>query len=137
MVVTVMGVTKGYRQFTDVNPKLPKNYYEWTEASLEGHTLYRQMGCNSCHRAMGVGEIGIAPSLDGEGTRRTEQWLLTYFRDPSELVEGTAHDGKLGPDFRLLSDDDRTLLSAFLFALKANPGSPSYPRPPQEVLVKN
>jgi hypothetical protein len=79
---------------------------------------------------MGVGEIGAAPVLDGEGTRRTMTWLADYFRNPGALVPGTAHDGSLGPDFRKLSEEERRLLVAFLFGLKANPGSPSYPTPP-------
>ena len=81
-------------------------------------------------RALGVGEIGVAPVLDGSGTKHTLEWLRDYFEDPTALVPGTAHDGSLGPDFRQLSAQQRDLLAAFLFALKANPGSPSYPRPP-------
>jgi hypothetical protein len=79
---------------------------------------------------LGVGEIGVAPVLDGEGTRRTEEWLSTYFRNPASLVPGTAHDGSFGPNLRLLSERDSDLVVAFLAGLKANPGSPNHPRPP-------
>ncbi len=127
----VAGVAKGVKYLAD--PSKPRDYYEWTDAGLEGHRVYRRMGCNSCHRALGVGEIGVAPVLDGEGTRRTLQWLNAYMSDPTALVPGSAHDGSLGPDFRKLSNADRELLSAFLFSLKANPGSPNFPRPPLPV----
>lgn len=130
ILVAIAAVSKGIRHHTASDPRKPKNYYEWNETSLKGHTLYRQMGCNSCHRALGVGEIGVAPVLDGSGTKHTLEWLRDYFEDPTALVPGTAHDGSLGPDFRQLSAQQRDLLAAFLFALKANPGSPSYPRPP-------
>ena len=89
-----------------------------------------------CHRALGVGEIGVAPVLDGEGTRRTKEWLAAYFQDPASLVPGTAHDGSLGPDLRRLGDRERELVVAFLAGLRANPGSPNHPRPPPEAIVR-
>lgn len=136
LLIAVAAVGKGVRFLTAEEPHKPRNYYELSDAGLAGHTLYRSMGCNSCHRAMGVGEIGVAPVLDGEGTRRTAQWLGDYFRDPGALVPGTAHDGGLGPDLRDVSPADRDNLVAFLMGLKANPGSPSYPEPPPEAVVK-
>ena len=130
--VVIAAVAKGVMQMRAEEPAKPRDYYEWTEAGLQGHFLYRQMGCNSCHRALGVGEIGVAPVLDGEGTRRTLDWLERYFADPGALIPGTAHDGRLAPDFRRLDLEQRRLLAAFLFGLKANPGSPNYPTPPVE-----
>ena len=132
VLVAVAAVAKGLRQFGATEPANPRDYYEWGAEGLQGHALYRSMGCNSCHRALGVGEIGVAPVLDGEGTRRTREWLAGYFRDPAARVPGTAHDGSLGPDFRTLDDRERDLLVAFLTGLKANPGSPNHPRPPPE-----
>ena len=135
MLIAAAAVAKGVKTISATDPKKPRDYYEWTESSLQGHALYRRLGCNSCHRALGVGEIGVAPVLDGEGTRRTLEWLQHYMREPAELVPGTAHDGSLGPDFRNMSDGDRNLLAHFLFALKANPGSPNYPKPPLQAQV--
>ena len=109
---------------------LPRDFYEWSEDGLRGHALYRESGCHNCHRAMGVGEIGVAPVLDGEGTRRTREWLQRYLENPLSLVPGSAHDGHLGPDFRLLRGAQRQLLAEFLFGLKAGPASPNYPKPP-------
>jgi cbb3-type cytochrome oxidase cytochrome c subunit len=126
-LVAVAAVGKGVMTTRGSPP--PREYYEWTEAGLQGHALYRSLGCNSCHRTLGVGEIGVAPSLDGSGTRRTLEWLERYFEDPGAAVPGSAHDGRLGPDFRELDPGERRLLAAFLFGLKSNPGSPNYPRP--------
>ena len=137
VLVAIAAVAKGVRHISTSDPKKPRDYYEWNEASLKGHTLYRKMGCNSCHRALGVGEIGVAPVLDGSGTKRTLKWLQHYLEDPADLVPGTAHDGSLGPDFRELSAQQRELLAAFLFALKANPGSPNYPRPPLQAVTQS
>ena len=135
-LIVVAAVGKGLRHINATEPGKPRDYYEWTEAGLQGHILYRSMGCNSCHRALGVGEIGVAPVLDGEGTRRTQAWLTSYFEEPAALVPGTAHDGSLGPDLRVLQDRERGLLVAFLMGLKANPGSPNHPSPPPEAVVK-
>lgn len=131
-LLTVAGVSRGINQILNTEIRVPGDYYESSAASNEGHLLYRKMGCNSCHRAFNVGEIGVAPVLDGEGTKRELEWLQQYFVNPEGLVPGTAHDGSLGPDFRTLSQKERSLLTAFLFALKANPGSRNYPRPPSQ-----
>jgi cbb3-type cytochrome oxidase cytochrome c subunit len=128
ILVAIAAVGKGV--MTARSPAAPREYYEWTDAGLRGHELYRQKGCNNCHRTLGVGEIGVAPSLDGSGTRRTLAWLERYLEDPAAQVPGSAHDGRLGPDFRRLAPEERRLLAAFLFGLKSNPGSPNYPTPP-------
>ena len=130
VLVAFAAVGKTVMQARATGPAVARDFYEWTEAGLQGQAVYGQMGCNNCHRAMGVGEIGVAPVLDGEGTRRTRDWLTRYFQDPMALVPGSAHDGHLGPDFRLLDADQRHLLAEFLFGLKAGPASPNYPRPP-------
>jgi cbb3-type cytochrome oxidase cytochrome c subunit len=130
VLVAVAAVGKAVVQSRAAVPPQPRDYYEWSETGLQGHALYRESGCNNCHRAMGVGEIGVAPVLDGEGTRRTREWLQRYLENPLSLVPGSAHDGHLGPDFRLLNNAQRELLGEFLFGLKAGPASPNYPKPP-------
>jgi len=129
-LVLLAALARGFRQMHEHEPSKPRDYYEWSQAGLDGHALYRRMGCNSCHRAMGVGEVGVAPVLDGEGTRRSREWLERYLQDPGAVVPHTAHDGSLGPDFRQLAPEERAALAAFLMGLKANPGSPNYPVPP-------
>lgn len=131
-LLAIAAIAKGVRQYQANDPAKPREYYEWSQAGLDGHFVYRRMGCHNCHRAMGVGEIGHAPVLDGIGTRRTQDWLERYFRNPAELVPGTAHDGSLGPDLGKLNDTERAGIVAFLFGLKSNPGSPNYPVPPGE-----
>jgi len=130
LLVVVAALGKGVMQSRAAAPPQLRDHYEWTEAGLAGHALYRSLGCHNCHRALGVGEIGHAPVLDGTGTRRTRDWLKRYFENPLQLVPGSAHDGHLGPDFRALAADERRLLAEFLFGLKAGPASPNYPRPP-------
>lgn len=126
-IVVVAAIAKGYHHFTDLDPAPPKHFYSFDEVGLQGHEVYRKKGCNSCHRAMGTGEVGVAPVLDGVGTRRDLPWLKEYLTDPGSLVPGTAHYGNLGPDFRLLENEEREQLAAFLSGLRANPNSPNYP----------
>lgn len=130
VLLTVAAVAKAVRQPSSTDPARQRDHYEWTEAGLQGQQVYRTMGCHNCHKAMGVGEMGVAPVLDGEGTRRTRGWLEHYFADPPALVPGSAHDGRLGPDFRALPAEQRRLLVEFLIGLKAGPASPNYPVPP-------
>ena len=133
-LVVVAAFGKTFMQVRSSDPSTVRDFYEWTEAGLAGQARYGSLGCNNCHRAMGTGEIGVAPVLDGQGTRRTREWLVRYFENPTSLVPGSAHDGHLGPDFRLLAAEDRSVLVAFLFGLKAGPASPNYPVPPGAVL---
>ncbi len=126
-IVVVLAAMRGVQFLTEDEPSVPKHYYEWDETGLQGQMIYREKGCNSCHRALGTGEIGYSPVLDGIGTRRSKEWLFQYLTDPGALVIGTAHYGNLGPDFRQLNDGERERLTAFLSGLRANPNSPNYP----------
>lgn len=135
-LIAIAAVGKAVMQARAPGANQARDFYEWTDAGLKGQALYGQSGCNSCHRAMSTGEVGLAPVLDGEGTRRTRDWLQRYFENPLSVVPGSAHDGHLGPDFRLMAEQDRELLAAFLFGLKAGPASPNYPTPPSDLPVK-
>lgn len=112
-------------------PRQIKDYYEWSDAAIRGYEIYKQMGCKNCHKALRMGESGVAPVLDGEGTRRNKDWLTDYFHNPLTWVTDSAHAGGMAPDFRELEEKDRELLIEFMRALKSNPGSSNYPRPPE------
>ena len=58
-IVVLAAIAKGYQQFTAEERPPPKHFYEWDETGLQGHLLYRKKGCNSCHRALGTGEVGV------------------------------------------------------------------------------
>ena len=129
LVIVALGSVVA-RKMGDDSPRSAGDYYEWSADAEKGYVLYKKQGCNSCHRVLRMGEAGVAPVLDGEGTRRSEPWLKAYFRNPVQMVPGSAHTGKLGPDFRQLSDGQRKYFVAFLKGLKSNPGSSNYPVPP-------
>jgi len=130
-VLTVLAVLMVVgRTSNSDRPRQHRDYTEWTEEGLQGYQLYKRSGCNNCHRVLRLGENGVAPVLDGEGTRRSREWLHAYFDNPLSKVPGSAHDGSLGPDFRILDAEERKVLVAFMTSLKSNPGSSNYPVPP-------
>jgi cbb3-type cytochrome oxidase cytochrome c subunit len=110
-----------------------KDYYEWSDAAVQGYEVYKKMGCKNCHKVLRMGESGVAPVLDGEGTRRNADWIVDYFDDPQSRVKGSAHAGGMAPDFRQLEAKDRSLLIEFMKGLKSNPGSSNYPVPPERL----
>jgi len=131
IALAVMAVLQvGLRSSGAGGSRQARDYTEWTDDAQAGYVLYKSKGCNSCHRVLRMGENGVAPVLDGEGTRRSPGWLKDYFADPGQVVPGSAHDGRFGPDFRILDETERKLLAEFMASLKANPGSSNYPVPP-------
>jgi len=125
-VISVAGRNTG-----DSKPHKARDYYEWNDAAGEGYKQYKENGCNSCHRVLRMGEAGVAPVLDGEGTRRSEQWLIAYMQNPESMVPGSAHGvDKMGPDFGQFDEQQQQYFVKFLVSLKSNPGSSNYPVPP-------
>jgi len=114
-------------------PRPAKDYNEWSHAAIEGYEVYKKKGCKNCHKVLRMGESGVAPVLDGAGTRRSADWIGDYFNDPLSRVKGSAHAGGMAPDFRLLETKHRELLIEFIKSLKSNPGSSNYPVPPERL----
>ncbi len=101
------------------------------EADL-GYKLVQDHGCRNCHNVLNIGEWGLAPSLDGLGTRRTYQWIRAYLDDPAKMMGGkTLHNGAYGTDFSELAPIEKDLIATFLFAQKSMPGSANYDKPPE------
>ncbi|MFV2005035.1 MAG: cytochrome c [Gammaproteobacteria bacterium] len=134
-VIAVLAfVSVAVRYASDSSPRDARDYNEWTDAAEQGYKLYKKSGCNSCHRVLRMGEAGVAPVLDGEGTRRSEQWIGAYMQNPESLVPGSAHStDRMGPDFGQLNAQQRYYFVKFLVSLKSNPGSSNYPVPPDRL----
>lgn len=109
-----------------------RDYYEGGPEADKGYDLVRRHGCRNCHTVLKIGEWGLAPSLDGIGTRRTYQWIRAYLEDPARQMGGkTLHDGSYGPDFSAFSSEEKDLVATFLFAQKSMPGSANYGEAPR------
>jgi len=104
--------------------------YLFSPKSDAGYQVFQKYGCRDCHVVYGEGDYD-GPDMDGEGTRRSAEWLHQYFNNPASLVPGTAHGGKFAPTFGKLSIKEKDELVDLLMSLKSLPGSPNYPKPPK------
>lgn len=109
-----------------------RDVYEATPESDEGFQLVKAYGCRNCHTVLKTGEWGLAPVLDGEGTRRTYTWIRAYLEDPDRQMRGkTLHDGSYATNFSEMPDGEKDAITLFLFAQKSMPGSANYGTPPE------
>ncbi|MDH4228434.1 MAG: c-type cytochrome [Nitrospirota bacterium] len=109
-----------------------RDVYEESPEADVGFHLVKQYGCRNCHTVLKVGEWGLAPELDGEGTRHPYMWIRAYLEDPRRQMNGkTLHDGRYAMDFTELSATEKDRIATFLFAQKSMPGSANYPEPPR------
>ena len=111
----------------------PRDFYEWSEAGLKGHALYRQSGCNNCHRAMGVGEIGHRARCSMAKARAAHaSGCGVISRTRCRWCRAARTTATSGPTFARSATTHRHLLAEFLFGLKAGAGITKLPhsRPP-------
>ncbi|MDH5527597.1 MAG: c-type cytochrome [Nitrospirota bacterium] len=109
-----------------------RDIYEESPLANEGFKLVQDAGCRNCHSVLKIGEWGLAPSLDGEGTRHDYMWIRAYLEDPARQMQGkTLHDGRYASDFSEFSPPQKDRIATFLFAQKSMPGSANHPQPPQ------
>ncbi len=85
-----------------------------TPVELAGRAYYRREKCAGCHN-LGEGEPKMGPTLATVSQRKSTEWLIEHFRNPSEVVPGSAMPAMT------ISDDDLTCLAAFV--LKLTPGN--------------
>lgn len=55
---------------------------------VKGKASYGRRGCSSCHSIERIGGA-VGPDLTQATLRRTEEWLLSWLRDPPSLLKGT------------------------------------------------
>jgi len=100
-------------------------YYTTADAALarSGDALYKKLQCRSCHKIWAVKNLYDtipAPSLDGIGSLRTEEWLYLYFSsdNPQSILPSRLKAEYKMPSYASLSEDDRRLLSNYFSSLK-------------------
>ncbi|MFQ5509892.1 MAG: hypothetical protein ACE5FN_11245 [Leptospirillia bacterium] len=132
-VMAVFGVFFWIAALTGVSDILRvRDIYEESPEANIGYEIVRKRGCRNCHNILKIGEWGLAPGLDGEGSRRTYAWIRAYLEDPARQMQGkTLHDGKYAEDFSDMSEREKNFIATFLFAQKSMPGSSNYSKPPE------
>lgn len=127
------GVLEGVRHNMEKPIFGVKTHFDLTEAGQRGSEIFRKRHCTSCHRALRNG-TNMGLSLDGVGSKRSREWLLSFLKDPERVYEGKTLDHGYAPKeaayVSLLPDTDLNDLAAFISELKADRGSSSSPQPP-------
>ncbi|OIO69998.1 MAG: hypothetical protein CO186_02275 [Zetaproteobacteria bacterium CG_4_9_14_3_um_filter_49_83] len=100
-------------------------FYSTANAALErsGAELYKSLQCRSCHTIWGVKSIYEtvpAPSLDGIGSWRSEEWLFAYFSavNPQEMLPTRLKEKYKMPSYSNLSVTERDILAKYFSSLK-------------------
>ncbi|MGA2189748.1 MAG: c-type cytochrome [Steroidobacteraceae bacterium] len=88
-----------------------------------GGDLYRSNSCRQCHSLWSVKspfESVPAPSLDGIGSLRSEQWLYDYFSapDPQRILPSRLKSEYRMPSLKDLPEADRRTLAQYMASLK-------------------
>ncbi len=93
------------------------------ELKLRASDLYKDLKCRDCHRLWGVNNIMQfvpAPSLDGIGSLRDEEWLYTYFsaENPQTLLKSRLKPEYRMPSYANLPEENRRILAKYFASLK-------------------
>lgn len=123
-VVLVMGV-KGWMvsQEKEKDPGIPFYTTSTPEFARQASVLYRKYDCRDCHALWGLRNIMQAvpaPSLDGMGSLRSEEWLYKYFsaEDPQSIVPSRLKPRFRMPSFADIPEADRRMLAKYISSLK-------------------
>ncbi|MFI5356094.1 MAG: c-type cytochrome [Opitutales bacterium] len=74
-----------------------------------GERVFETNGCRGCHKLGGTGGI-IGPELDTVGARRSPEWLMKHFTDPSSVTPGS------GMPPQKLNDADLEAITLFMLS---------------------
>lgn len=110
-----------------------RTHFDLTPAGLRGSAVFRKRQCTSCHRALRNG-TNMGLSLDGVGSRRSEEWLRRFLADPEATYGSPTVDHGYPPKeasyVSSLPRQEIEDLAVFISELKADQGSSSAPEPP-------
>jgi len=139
--VFVFGVVQGLLQgkknddqaipfYNDLDPRLQR-------AAAD---LYRRYRCRDCHVIWGVRNVmqmPPAPSLDGIGSLRSEEWIYRYLsaENPQAILPSRLKKEYRHPSYAKIPEEHRRLLARYFAHMKAKPWYlPKLVRAEQEAL---
>jgi len=124
-LVVVFAVGRGvYMAF---NPLKDAGIPFYSTASYEqqkkASDMYRDLGCRNCHSLWAVKNIYEtvpAPSLDGIGSLRSEQWLYDYFsaENPQSILPTRLKAKYAMPSYAHLSEEERKFMAMYFSSLR-------------------
>ena len=111
-----------------------KTHYDLTERGKQGSKIFRESRCTACHRAMRNG-TNMGLNLDGIGSKRTQEWILAFLKNPEATYGSPTLDHGFAPKeaayVSSLPEEDLLAIAEFLAGLKSEQGSASSPLPPK------
>lgn len=110
-------------QETELDKGIPFHSTASKQLQEQGAKLYHQLSCRDCHTLWGIRnpmQAVPAPSLDGIGSLRDEDWLFEYLsaEDPKRILPSRLKAEYQMPSYADLPEDKRRTLAAFLASLK-------------------
>jgi len=88
-----------------------------------GSDLYKSLQCRNCHTIWSVKSVYQtvpAPSLDGIGSLRSEEWLFRYFsaENPQSILPSRLKEKYRMPSYANLSEAERVTLAKYFSSLR-------------------
>ena len=112
-----------------------KTHFDFSQEGLRGSALFREARCTACHRALRNG-TSMGLNLDGVGSRRTLEYLVSFLKNPEAIYRATTIDHGLPPKeaayVSALPEQDLHAIAVFLSELRADRGAGTARQPPPE-----
>lgn len=114
LTITALVTTPGGSASAGVETGSAAGWQQLSPEELAGIGYFRRENCLSCHN-LGAGPAKIGPDLGTTAVRKSAAWMIAHFKQPSQLMPGSAM-----PPIQL-SDAQLNTLAAFL--LRLTPGN--------------
>lgn len=108
---------------TEKDPGIPFYTTASKDLQVKASNLMRKYDCRDCHvvwAQRNIMQAVPAPSLDGIGSLRSEQWLYKYLssKDPQSILPSRLKKEYRMPSFASVPDDSRRALAQYMSSLK-------------------
>lgn len=141
IVVALVGYAalEGYRLTAKKQIFSNLTSFDLSENGNLGHRIFKDNQCTACHRAFLSGtSMGGQTTLDGIGSRRSHEWLVSFLSDPEPTYRDTYHaetiDHGLGKEAAYVAElgqDELFAVATFLSELRSQQGASTSPIPPK------
>jgi ubiquinol-cytochrome c reductase cytochrome b subunit len=110
LTVTAIVTTPKLSPTSDEEQTAILGWQQLSPEALAGIGYFREEQCSTCHN-LSEGTPKVGPNLTNTASRRSPEWMIEHFRNPSSLVPGTSM-----PPIHL-SDVQLAALASFLLKL--------------------
>jgi mono/diheme cytochrome c family protein len=124
VIASVFAIKALLGQFSQgPDPGMPFYSTASQELNRRGNAIYHEQNCKKCHVLRATRDMTLAvpaPSLDGIGSLRDEEWLFAYFsaETPQSILPSRLKPEYRMPSFASLPEDDRRVLAQYIASMK-------------------